>query len=139
MSELSFCRSTICPCPFNQSANLSFAVYQKVVPPPIFALVIEITQMPGLSPSSGPGAGGASADPLAALGGPSLRAPPPAEASLDDIDEALASNPQAAAAAAAVVAAAEEDDEDVEDEEEQQSPKADSAKSGASWEQVEGA
>lgn len=144
-------------------------IYQKVVPAPIFALVIELTQVPGISPMGG--------NPLAALGGMGGGAgmgAPAATASVQDVDDDLSPAPGAGAGAgaggpggrvptdeeiAAIIAAAtggavpapsagganveETEREEAEDEEEEEegegegSQKADSAKSGASWEKVD--
>ncbi|WWC63594.1 uncharacterized protein I303_106199 [Kwoniella dejecticola CBS 10117] len=48
-------------------------IYQRVVPPPVWALLIELTSLSGASAASGPGAGAI---------------PPPAQASVADIDDA---------------------------------------------------
>ena len=69
----------------------STTVYQKVVPAPIFALVIELTQVPGISATAG--------NPLAALGGLGgagggpAAAPPRAAATVSDVDEDVSAAP----------------------------------------------
>jgi import receptor subunit TOM20 len=125
--------------------KLIAAVYQKVVPAPIFALVIEISQLSGPTGGPGAGAGAGAGNPLAALlgaaGAGATATPARPQASAADIDDSPVPGAGAGAGVSAYEVAddAEDEDEVAEEgqEQDQDSPAAGSTTSGTSWENVE--
>lgn len=121
--------------------KLIAAVYQKVVPAPIFALVIEISQLSGPTGGPGAGAGAGAGNPLAALLGASgagaTATPARPQASAADIDDSPVPGAGAGVSAYEVADDAEDGDEAAEQEQDQDSPAAGSTTSGTSWENVE--